>query len=557
MNGSAAARTAEVVIRALPEWRLPLRAWQAEAYEAWNAERPADALIVATPGAGKTRFAARIAHALLADRSVSRAIVVVPREHLKAQVARAMAGAWVQLDHRFRNVDRALAGDLDGAVVTYQQVAAAPATFAALARVPTLVLLDEIHHAGEHASWGQALREAFGAARYRVALSGTPFRSDGNALPFVRYEAGECVALTSYDYAHALAEGVCRPLKFPLHGGEAEWISSDGAAMRANFEDALERRHVSERLRTALTQPAWLGDVLEKAHAKLLGLRARGHADAGGLIAAMNQEHARSVADLLERRCGVRAELVVSDLDGSGRRIARFAHSNAPWIVAVHMISEGVDIPRLRVGVYASNVVSELYFRQFCGRFVRAGADRESGREAYVYLPDDARLRSLAATIAGDVRRGLRVKVERDEAAAARSAAERTESAPAGGAFASIAATAREGHTLDLGPLFNPAGISESPPPQQPPQKLTAPAPPGDFEGPQQTQAERRENLRRELRGLVARASTQFGVDHKLVHATLNERFGGSVATATVADLERRRAVVNRWLERRIYDGRR
>jgi superfamily II DNA or RNA helicase len=557
MNGKAVARTAEVVIRALPEWRLPLRAWQAEAYEAWNAERPADALIVATPGAGKTRFAARIAHALLADRSVSRAIVVVPREHLKAQVARAMAGAWVQLDHRFRNADRALAGDLDGAVVTYQQVAAAPATFGALARVPTLVLLDEIHHAGEHASWGQALREAFGAARYRVALSGTPFRSDGNALPFVRYEAGECVALTSYDYSHALAEGVCRPLRFPLHGGEAEWISSDGTAMRANFEDALERRHVSERLRTALTQPAWLGDVLEKAHAKLLGLRARGHADAGGLIAAMNQEHARSVADLLERRCGVRAELVVSDLDGSGRRIARFADSNAPWIVAVHMISEGVDIPRLRVGVYASNVVSELYFRQFCGRFVRAGADRESGRAAYVYLPDDARLRSLAAAIAGDVRRGLRAKVERDEAAAARSAAERSESAPAGGAFASIAATAREGHTLDLGPLFNPAGIAEAPPPQQPPQRLPAPAPPGDFEAPHQTQAERRERLRRELRGLVARASTQFGVDHKLVHATLNERFGGSVATATVADLERRRAVVNRWLERRIYDGRR
>ncbi len=534
---------------------MPLRAWQAQAFEAWNAARPADALIVATPGAGKTRFAARISHALLADRSVSRTIVVVPREHLKAQVARAMAGAWIQLDHRFRNVDRALAGDLDGAVVTYQQVAAAPATFAALARVPSLVLLDEIHHAGEHASWGQALREAFGAARYRVALSGTPFRSDGNALPFVRYEAGECVALTSYDYAHALAEGVCRPLKFPLHGGEAEWVSNDGTVMHATFEDALERRHASERLRTALTQPAWLGDVLEKANAKLLELRARGHAEAGGLIAAMNQDHARSVADLLERRCGVRAELVVSDLDGSGRRIARFAESNAPWIVAVHMISEGVDIPRLRVGVYASNVVSELYFRQFCGRFVRAGGDRESGREAYVYLPDDARLRSLAAAIAGDVRRGLRAKVERDEAAAARAAANRTENAPAAGAFASIAATAREGHTLDLGPLFNPASLLEAPLPQ----RIPAPRPPADSEEgpPPQTQAERREGVRRELRGLVARASTQFGVDHKLVHATLNERFGGSVATATLADLERRLAAVNRWLERRIYDGRR
>jgi len=77
----------------LPEWRLPLRTWQHEAFDAWNLKRPADALVVATPGAGKTRFATRLAHAVLADRSATRVIVVVPREHLKAQVARAMAGA--------------------------------------------------------------------------------------------------------------------------------------------------------------------------------------------------------------------------------------------------------------------------------------------------------------------------------------------------------------------------------------------------------------------------------------------------------------------------------
>ncbi|GAC1453344.1 MAG: hypothetical protein PVSMB8_12380 [Vulcanimicrobiaceae bacterium] len=196
----------------LPDWRLPLRAWQREAFDAWNAGRPSDALVVATPGAGKTRFATRLAHAALADASVTRVIVVVPREHLKAQVARAMAGALVQLDHRFRNLDRILASDLHGAVVTYQQVAASPKLFATLAHVPTLVILDEIHHAGDQASWGQALRDAFGRAKHRVALSGTPFRSDGAAIPFVEYAAGECVASTSYDYARALGDGVCRAL---------------------------------------------------------------------------------------------------------------------------------------------------------------------------------------------------------------------------------------------------------------------------------------------------------------------------------------------------------
>jgi superfamily II DNA or RNA helicase len=537
---------------ALPDWRLPLRAWQRDAFDAWNRERPSDALIVATPGAGKTRFATRLVHALLRERSASRAIVVVPREHLKAQVARAMAGASVQLDHRFRNVDRALAADLDGAVVTYQQVAAAPRTFAALARVPTVVVLDEIHHAGEDASWGQALRDAFGHARHRVALSGTPFRSDGAPIPFITYDAGACVATTSYDYAAALADGVCRALVFPLHGGEAEWISRDGTAMHATFSDVLDKRHASERLRTALTQAGWLGDVIEKAHLKLMEMRSLGHHDAGGLIAAMNQDHARLVAELVERRTGVRPELVVSDLDDASRRISAFAASRSPWIVAVHMISEGVDIPRLRVGVFASNVVSELYFRQFCGRFVRTGSSPEREREAFVYLPDDPRLRAYAGAIAQDVRRALRAKRERDEAEDALAAAVRAERAYESGAYASIAAVAREAHTLDFGPLFNPAKYLAAPA-EAPDAAVREPAPPEP--AAVATHAERRDELRRELRALVSRASVAFSVDHKRVHATLNERFGGPLATATLASLEGRGRLLRQWLARRSYDG--
>jgi superfamily II DNA or RNA helicase len=271
----------------------------------------------------------------------------------------------------------------------------------------------------------------------------------------------------------------------------------------------------------------------------------------------MNQEHARFVADLLEERCGVKAELVVSDLDDASRRIARFATSRDPWIVAVHMISEGVDIPRLRVGVFASNVVSELYFRQFCGRFVRTGSDAESAREAYVYLPDDARLRSMAASITADVRRALHVKRERDEIASALSAADRTESVSDAGEFASIVATAREGHTLDFGPLFNPTKYLNAPPDAPPGARANAksPAIAPDPEPPIETHAERRERIRRDLKTLVARASTAFSVDHKLVHATLNQRFGGPVATATIAGLESRRQLVTLWLERRTYDG--
>jgi len=545
-----AKRTGLVADSRLPDWRLSLRAWQRDAFDAWMRQRPTDALIVATPEAGKTRFATRLAHALHRDRSVVRTLVVVPREHLKAQVAGAMAGAGIQLEHRFRNGDAGLPADLDGAVVTYQQVAAAPQRFAALARSPALVVLDEIHHAGEEASWGQALREAFGGARHRVALSGTPFRTDGAAIPFVPYHAGLSVADFAYDYAQALADGVCRALVFPLQGGDAEWVSRDGARMRADFEDVLDPRRASERLRTALTQETWLGDVLEKAHGKLLQARAAGHTDAGGLVAAMNQDHARFAAAVLERRTGVRAQVVVSDLDDASRRIRAFGRSHDPWIVAVHMISEGVDIPRLRVGVFASNVVSELYFRQFCGRFVRTGADPQGQREAYVYLPDDLRLRGMASRITADVRRVLRLKTERDEVAGALAAAQRAERAEDGGAYASIAARASDGSTLDFGPLFNPAGFAAVTD-----VGIVVPeaAHVDENERVVRMRSEERDDLRRELRTLVARASTAFGVDHARVHAKLNERFGGPLGTATVRELEARRRQLQVWLERRTF----
>jgi len=538
-----------------------LRGWQRAAFERWNAERPADSLIVATPGSGKTRFATRVAHALLRDGAAGRVLVVVPREHLKAQVARATMGAGIVLDHRFANAQRRLASDVHGAVVTYQQVCAAPRLYRQLARdaqaenAPLAVLLDEIHHAGDDATWGRALRDAFDPAAFRVALSGTPFRSDGTAIPFVRYEGGLSVADFSYDYAAALSDGVCRALVFALHGGEAEWIARDGMQMSASFDTALrESSHRSERLRTMLSSDEWLGDVLARAHLRLMSVRAEGHRDAGGLVAAMNQDHARAIAALMERRLGVRPTIVVSDLADASERIASFARSTEPWIVAVHMVSEGVDIPRLRVGVFASNVVTELYFRQFCGRFVRT-IDGSVDPEAYVFVPDDPRLRELAHGITVDVRHGLRGRDAREEEVVALAAAQRAERAGDGGLYEAIAARSTDERVVDFGPLFAPAAWAAGSAGEV---TATVAATLHDEEplpAPTLTSAERKESLRRSLHGLVARVCVRFGVEHRKVHATLNQRVGGSVATATERELDLRRRVAEVWLARDRYDG--
>ncbi|MEO9262572.1 MAG: DEAD/DEAH box helicase family protein [Candidatus Baltobacteraceae bacterium] len=524
-------------------WKLALRNWQREAFDAWWSEQPRDALVVATPGAGKTRFAARLAHAVLSHGRVRRILVVVPREHLKAQTAIAMAQAGIRVDHRFENAAGALAPDVHGAAVTYAQIASAPHLYKRLTHAPTLVVLDEIHHAGDGATWGTALKDAFAGAVHRISLSGTPFRSDGSAIPFVTYERGECIPDFSYDYAAALKDGVCRPLVFPLQGGYAQWVSKNGELHAASFDQALaSKSRMSERLRTVLVHEAWIGDVIAKAHERLLGLRKTEHANAGALAIAMNQDHARFLAGLIEERTGFEPTVVLSDEDGASRKIAAYARSDEPWIVAVHMVSEGVDIPRLRVGVYGSNVVTEMYFRQFCGRFVRA--QRCGKQHAYVYLPDDSRLRELAGRVTADVRGVLHTAVDGDDLQIAQR--ERREPDEDGSRFQAIAANIDGERVLDYGPLFNPNAYLLQPSEAQP-------EPEPELE-PVLSIGEEKDLLRRSLATLVSQVSTRFRVEHKKIHATLNRQFGGPLSRATVEGLRKRREVALRWLDRG-YDG--
>jgi superfamily II DNA or RNA helicase len=257
------------------------------------------------------------------------------------------------------------------------------------------------------------VRRAFELAPRRLSLSGTPFRSDTLAIPFVRYVGDEAVPDFEYGYADALADGrVVRPVYFPRINGFMEWIAPDGQAQAAAFDDPLDRVQSAQRLRTALSLDGeWLATVLLQANERLMALR-RHQADAGGLVVATDQEHAQGIAELLRYRCGVRATVAVSDDPMSSTRIARFAASTDPWIVAVRMVSEGVDIPRLRVGVYATTTTTELFFRQAVGRFVRwtRGVPRQ---KAYLFIPDDLRLRTWAAQIAAARRHSLR-KPERN-----------------------------------------------------------------------------------------------------------------------------------------------
>jgi superfamily II DNA or RNA helicase len=367
-----------------------LRAWQAAALEQYLAEAPRDFLAVATPGAGKTTFALRVATELLHAGVVQRLTVVAPTEHLKTQWADAAQRVGIRLDPRFKNAHGAHGRDFDGVVVTYAQVAARPLLHRARTEAAhTLVVLDEIHHAGDALSWGDAVREAFEPATRRLALTGTPFRSDTSAIPFVRYEQDDqgvrrSTADFGYGYGRALADGVVRPVIFLAYSGQMRWRTRAGDEVSARLGEPLTQDLTAQAWRTALDpRGEWVPSVLKAADTRLTEVR-RGVPDAGGLVIATDQSQARSYASVLRGITGEPPVVVLSDDAGSSERIEQFAAGQQRWMVAVRMVSEGVDVPRLCVGVYATSASTPLFFAQAVGRFVRA---RRRGETASVFLP--------------------------------------------------------------------------------------------------------------------------------------------------------------------------
>lgn len=383
-----------------------LRPWQHAALARFTASDGPDFLAVATPGAGKTTFALTALRLALADRRAP-IVIVAPTAHLKVQWAQAAARLQLHLDPAWSPSEGALPADMHGIVTSYQQVAMSPDAIRDVAQ-RSYVVLDEVHHAGEDQAWGAALRTAFSGAARRLSLSGTPFRSDTQAIPFVRYELDEAIPDYEYGYGDALGDGrVVRPVYFPRTGGQMEWTAPDGTGYEATFDDPLTSSLANQRLRTALSlEGEWLPAVLREAVDRLIDIR-RIQPDAGGLVIAIDQEHAKGIADLLRRRFHVTPTVVTSDDPTASDRITRFAAGTDEWLVAVRMVSEGVDIPRLRVGVFATITTTDLFFRQAVGRFVRWVPGIRDQR-AWLYIPDDPRLRVRAAQIAEQRRHSLR-----------------------------------------------------------------------------------------------------------------------------------------------------
>ncbi len=564
-----------------------LRAWQQAAIEQYFTSSPRDFLAVATPGAGKTTFALTVAAELLSRRVVERVTVVAPTEHLKTQWAEAAARVGIPIDPAYSGKKGPTSRDFVGVAVTYAGVATNPlAHRIRTERFKTLVILDEVHHAGDALSWGEAIREAFDPAARRLSLTGTPFRSDINPIPFVTYApdtdgVAKSVADYTYGYAHALADHVVRPVLFMAYSGEMQWRTRAGDEVAARLGEPLTKDLTAQALRTALDpNGSWMPSVLQAAERRLSEVR-RHVPDAAGLVIASDQDSARAYAALLKDLTGTRPVVVLSDEKAASKRIAAFSESDDRWMVAVRMVSEGVDVPRLAVGVYATTVSTPLFFAQAVGRFVRA---RKRGETASVFLPSVPNLLGFASEMEVQRDHVLQRKVtdEGDIFAAedellAQAQASEAASAEELGTFEAVGSQATFDRVLYDGGEFGHSGEvhvgSE--------EEMDFLGIPGLLEPDQvrdllhQRQSERAKRqrstsstpedvtrdvatheqlavLRRELNGLVAAWYHRTGQPHGVTHAALRRECGGPAAAVATGDqLMQRIDRIREWAARK------
>lgn len=394
-----------------------LRPWQQDAHHkalTWLVQDRQDRrfLINAAPGAGKTRVSCAIAQTLLALGEIDRVIVIAPR----SEVVRQWAEDFRQVTGRHMTQVTARDGDIHhlglDVCATWAAIQGLQDALQAVCRAArVLVICDEHHHAAVQAAWGEGADSAFADATFALVLTGTPIRSDGAESVWMPYDDAGAIdhpegGTYTLTYGQAVDLGYCRPVTFHRHEGRFTVDLEGGQTVQvsgqrpATLSRKLARipglQRALDFYRLACT-PQYAADgrtpratgyqatMLDSAMQKLDDLRLR-LPSAGGLVIAPSIEMAEYLARLIEQVEGEAPVLVHSQMPNAEGRIKTFKNTAKRWLVSVAMISEGVDIPRLRVLVYLPNALTELAFRQAIGRVVRTYGPDDDTR-AYVVMP--------------------------------------------------------------------------------------------------------------------------------------------------------------------------
>lgn len=413
-----------------------LRVWQEACLKKFLAHRGRDFLVSACPGAGKTRLAGAVIAEMMRTGRASNLVIVVPTKSLRSDWGRVL------LDYYGVAVDANVASGkqfrvsmggkkVRGCVVTYAGLKSISDRIRKLVTSNTLVVFDEPHHMADEASWGDTVASVFDLAGKRLLLTGTPFRTDGVPIPYVTYDQdGYSVPDFDMSYGQALEAlpRIVRPVFFERMDGEVSWLDAQSLdVVTVRMSDRVPHHIARKRNRKAVQcaeSNLWILDLFRRANDRISQCRAEGDTNAGGLAVCYTQESARKIVEMLTdgvSGLGLDANDVVlvtsDDSDDATADIKQFRDGNQRWIVAVHMVSEGVDIPRLRVGAFLTTVRTNLYFMQVVGRFIRWRSDLKCDQTAYIFIPNDPEIIAFVEALEAMRGEAIRNREERGEIA--------------------------------------------------------------------------------------------------------------------------------------------
>lgn len=381
-----------------------LRAWQVEcaflAIEKFTSNKHSHFFCQATPGAGKTVMAAEVAGRLFEQGMIDLVLCFSPSLNVAEGMQKTFS--W-KLECSFNGGLGSLGGSY-----TYQSIRFLDENFwNTVSKYRVLVVFDEIHHCsfddeGRSNSWGlEIVSKIQGFARYTLALSGTPWRSDRLPIVMAEYSDPDGKVVCDYQYGlqQAVEDKVCRRPKIVLIDNEHLSVKagSDNQDF-ASILDCLKQSDVSYQ--SVIHNEDAMNYILNSGCQKLAQIRQESPS-AGGLVVASSIKHAKDIQKRLVEHFNQSACLVTYHHDNPLNEIESFRHSTVQWIVSVGMISEGTDIPRLQVCCHMSSVKTELYFRQVLGRILRI--NDSPNQEAWLYTFAEENLIGFAERIEQDI----------------------------------------------------------------------------------------------------------------------------------------------------------
>jgi superfamily II DNA or RNA helicase len=357
-------------------------------------------LALATPGAGKTIMATELASRLLEKNLVDIIICFSPSSIVSQDFTESLQS---KINEQFDGLMGA-----KGRSLTYQTLSHLDINFWRLfQKYRVFVIFDEIHHcAGSNIdnanAWGeQIILNIQNAAKYTLALTGTPWRSDTAPIVLSKYLGLNNKIICDYIYglAEAIKDDVCRiPKIIAIDNDNISVIDNDDKQTFNSFRTLLAESSVSYK--EIIESEEVMKYLISSAHKKLSDIREL-NPNAAGLIIASSVDHANRISILMKEQFNERSNVVTYKENEPTNIIQQFRQAKTKWIISVGMISEGTNIPRLQVCCHLTNIKTEMHFRQTLGRILRVTSARN--QEAIMYMPAEPKLLDYAYRVNQDV----------------------------------------------------------------------------------------------------------------------------------------------------------